>query len=99
MGAANDPYRLRYICIDPLTGPEGVKYTAYNQSATNGQWHVTTYAENPELCFRVGDMQFTEEFFLLGRFGVENEKLADRRGIPRCQSRRRADRPLRLHGL
>lgn len=73
MGAANDPYRLRYICIDPLTGPEGVKYTAYNQSATNGQWHVTTYAENPELCFRVGDMQFTEEFFLLGRFGVENE--------------------------
>lgn len=73
MGAANDPYRLRYICIDPLTGPEGVKYTAYAQSATNGQWHVTTYAENPELCFRVGDMQFTEEFFLLGRFGVENE--------------------------
>ncbi len=73
MGAANDPYRLRYFCIDPLTGPEGVKYTAYAQSATNGQWHVTTYAENPELCFRVGDMQFTEEFFLLGRFGVENE--------------------------
>lgn len=73
MGAGNDPYRLRYICIAPLTGPDGVKYTAYNQSATNSQWHVTTYAENPELCFRVGDAQFTEEFFLAGRFGVENE--------------------------
>lgn len=73
MGAGDDPYRLRYICIAPLTGPDGVKYTAYSQSATNSQWHVTTYAENPELCFRVGDMQFTEEFFLLGRFGVENE--------------------------
>ena len=73
MGAGDDPYRLRYICIAPLTGPDGVKYTAYSQSATNSQWHVTTYAENPELCFRVGDAQFTEEFFLAGRFGVENE--------------------------
>ena len=73
MGAGDDPYRLRYICIAPLTGPDGVKYTAYTQSATNSQWHVTTYAENPELCFRVGDAQFTEEFFLAGRFGVENE--------------------------
>lgn len=73
MGKDTDPYRLRYICIDPLTGPEGVKYSAYAQSATNSQWHVTSYAENPELCFRVGDTQFTEEFFLLGRFGVEGE--------------------------
>jgi putative aldouronate transport system substrate-binding protein len=73
MGAATDPYRLRYICIDPLTGPDGIKYCAYAQSATNSQWHVTTYATNPELAFRVGDAQFTEDFFLAGRFGVENE--------------------------
>lgn len=73
MGNGDDPYRLRYICIDPLTGPEGVQYTGYAQSSTSGQWHVTTYAENPELCFRVGDTQFTEEFFLLGRFGIEGE--------------------------
>ena len=73
MGAGDDPYRLRYICIAPLAGPEGVQYTAYSQSATNGQWHVTSYAENPELAFRVGDAQFCEEFFLAGRFGVENE--------------------------
>lgn len=73
MGNNTDPYRLRYICIDPLTGPDGVKYCSYAQSATTGLWHVTTYAANPELCFRVGDAQFTEEFFLLGRFGVENE--------------------------
>lgn len=73
MGNGDDPYRLRYICIDPLVGPEGVQYTGYAQSATNGQWHVTTYASNPELCFRVGDAQFTEEFFLRGRFGVEGE--------------------------
>ena len=73
MGSADDPYRLRFICIDPLTGPEGVQYTAYAQSGTSGMWHVTTFAENPELCFRVGDAQFTEDFFLLGRFGVEGE--------------------------
>ena len=76
VGSENYEYRLRYICIDPLKGPEGVQYSSYAQSATNGQWHVTKYAENPELCFRVGDFQFTEECFLLGRFGVEGENWA-----------------------
>ncbi len=73
MGQANDPIRLRYICLNPLTGPEGVCFASYAASATSNCWMVTSYAENPELCFRVGDYQFTEEGFLRGRFGVENE--------------------------
>ena len=73
MGQANDPYRLRYICLNPLTGPEGVCFASYAASATSNCWMVTSYAENPELCFRVGDFQFTEDGFLRGRFGVENE--------------------------
>ena len=32
---------------------------------------VTPWAENPELCFRVGDFQFCEEGYLRGRYGIE----------------------------
>ena len=73
MGAANDPYRLRYVCVNPLVGPDGVCFSAYAASATTTCWMVTPWANNPELCFRVGDFQFTEEGFLRGRFGVEGE--------------------------
>ncbi len=73
MGTASDPIRLRYICLSPLTGPEGVRYSSYNASTTANCWMVTTVAENPELCFRVGDFQFREEGYLRGRYGVENE--------------------------
>lgn len=65
--------RLRYWPADPLVGPKGVQTVAYNQSATNCQWFVTKYCEQPELAFRVGDFQFSEEGFLLGRFGIEGE--------------------------
>lgn len=73
MGPATDPIRLRYVCMNPLTGPEGVCYSAYTASSTQTMWFVTPWANNPELCFRVGDFQFCEEGFLRGRFGVQNE--------------------------
>lgn len=73
MGPADDPIRLRYICLNPLEGPEGVKYASYAASSTSNMWIVTANATNPELMFRVGDYQFCEEGFLLGRFGIENE--------------------------
>ncbi len=73
MGPETDENRLRFIPIAPLTGPEGVRYASYEASAAVGCWHVTSYAENPELCFRVGDFQFCEEGFLRGRYGVEGQ--------------------------
>ena len=71
MGPETDASRLRFIPINPLTGPEGVRYASYDASAAVGCWHVTSYAEDPELCFRVGDFQFCEEGFLRGRYGVD----------------------------
>ena len=71
MGVATDPIRLRYVPIAPLTGPEGVCFSAYAASATTTCWMVTPWAENPELCFRVGDFQFCEEGYLRGRYGIE----------------------------
>lgn len=64
--------REPYSVLSPLKGPKGVQYASYAASSTNGQWFVTTAAQNPELCVRVGDFQFTEEGFLRGRFGLEN---------------------------
>ena len=64
--------RLRYWPADPLIGPDGVQLVCYNQSSTSPQWFVTKYCENPELAFRVGDFIFSEEGYLLGRFGVQD---------------------------
>ena len=69
----HDKYRLRYICIEPLTGPTGLSYTGYMASSTQQCWFVTADSANPELAFRVGDMQFCNEGFIAGRFGIEGE--------------------------
>ncbi len=69
----HDNIRLRYICIEPLTGPTGLSYTGYVASSTQQQWFVTADCENPELAFRVGDYMFSEECFILTRFGIEGE--------------------------
>jgi len=73
MGQATDPIRLRYICLNPLTGPEGVCYSFYTASSTVNCWMITSWCTNPELAFRVGDFMFCEEGFLRGRFGIEGE--------------------------
>ena len=73
MGQSDTYPRLRYVPIAPLTGPEGVCYSAYAASATTTCWMVTPWAKNPELCFRVGDFQFQEEGYLRGRYGLEGE--------------------------
>ena len=65
--------RLRFWPAEPLTGPEGVRYVSYNQSSTSPLWFVTSFCKNPELAFRVGDVMFCEEAYMLGRFGVEGE--------------------------
>lgn len=74
LGSASVETRLQYTCNDPLTGPEGVRTVAYAQSTTTIAWAVTTYCEQPELAFRVGDFMFSEEGFLRGRFGNEGEQ-------------------------
>ena len=68
-----DNLREPYSTLAPLTGPNGVNYASYAASSTQGLWYVTKWAKNPELCVRVGDFQFTEDGFLRGRFGLENE--------------------------
>ncbi len=77
-GAGSDTYkyRLRYICLNPLTGPEGVCYSGYTQTSPTQCWFVTSFASDPELAFRAGDFQFTEEGFLRARFAIEGEHWA-----------------------
>ena len=78
LGQGNDPYRMRYIPLDPLIGPHGVQQAAFIRSVALPCWFITPWTkeqdpELAELCFRVGDFQFCEEGFLRGRFGIEGE--------------------------
>ena len=78
LGSGDDPVRLRYIPIAPLEGPHGVRQASYTKTASKLCWFITPWTkeqdpELAELCFRVGDFQFTEEGYLRGRFGLENQ--------------------------
>jgi len=64
-------YRLRYQCVEPLTGPNGVKTVAYAASESAPRWYITPSCEIPEIAFRVGDFQYTEEGFMRARYGEE----------------------------
>lgn len=70
---ATNPFTPQYVAIAPLSGPEGVRLTEYTPTLAQPQWHITSYCQNPELAFRVGDLLTSEEAFLRGRIG-EPEK-------------------------
>ena len=78
LGPGTDPVRLRFIPIDPLTGPNGVRQASYTRSTAQSCWFITPWTkeqdpELAELCFRVGDFQFCEEGYLRGRYGIEGQ--------------------------
>jgi putative aldouronate transport system substrate-binding protein len=52
-----------YLWLDPLEGPTGLRQTPYYYTSVNMCYAITAEAEDPELCFRWGDMQniFTKE--------------------------------------
>ncbi|GHU83213.1 hypothetical protein FACS1894196_2720 [Clostridia bacterium] len=68
---ATNPLVSQYEAVPPLTGPQGVRLTDYTPGVPTSQWHITKYASNPELAFRVGDLLSTEEAYLRDRFGIE----------------------------
>ena len=57
--------------IAPLTGPEGVCYTPWNASKPVMCYFVTSDAENPELCYRIGEYCYEETVSKVVRYGEE----------------------------
>lgn len=60
-----------YICIDTLTGPNGVNYASYNPSVAGVSMLVTANCENPEAAFKIGDLLNSEYIGISQRWGQE----------------------------
>lgn len=75
--------RAEYICIEPLTGPEGINYATYRPSVANPAMVITVACEEPELAFKLGDLMTSEYIGISTRFGAEGidwdyaDKIAD----------------------
>lgn len=70
---ATSPYINDYYGLEPLKGPNGVRYASFTETAFNNRWFVSRDCKIPELAFRVGDAMFNEDAFIRGRYGVEGK--------------------------
>ena len=60
-----------YICIDTLTGPEGVNYSTYWPTSATPSFMITANCKNPEAAFRLGDLLSSEHISICTRWGEE----------------------------
>lgn len=60
-----------YVCIDTLTGPEGINYSIYTPSVASIAMVVTSNCSNPEAAFRIGDLLSSEYIGISQRWGEE----------------------------
>ncbi len=62
---------LEYICIDTLTGPDGVNYATYEPSVATPSMMITANCKNPEAAFRIGDLLNGMDMSISQRWGEE----------------------------
>jgi len=65
------------ILMAPLTGPDGVSFTAYTPSLPNDYWYITKDCENPKQAFEIGDYMLSEICFKTNRFGEKGVDWTD----------------------
>jgi putative aldouronate transport system substrate-binding protein len=66
----NSPEMLeRYIGIEPLTGPYGVKLTTVFTPILRPNGVITSACQHPEEVFKLFDLMLSEEASLMGRYG------------------------------
>lgn len=75
LDVASNPYYQDYVGLEPLAGPEGVRFAAYSPTNVGARWFISADCDNPDLAFAIGDFLFdpTEEVTLKARFGIEGE--------------------------
>ena len=61
--------------ITPLVGPYGAQYAHYAPAYAQNCWFITKDCKDPDLAARVGIAMWdpTEEYWVVGRYGVEGE--------------------------
>ena len=68
----NSPEMLeRYIGIEPLEGPNGVKLSTVFMSVPKPNGVITSSCRHPEEVFKLFDLMLSEEACLMGRYGTK----------------------------
>lgn len=62
-----------YSIIAPLTGPNGVACAASSPASSIGKVYITCDAKDPELCFRMAEINYASRWRALFACGVEGE--------------------------
>lgn len=60
-----------YICIESLTGPEGVNYSTYVPTVALTGGVITANCKNPEAAFKVADLMCSKKMSISTRWGEE----------------------------
>ena len=61
-----------YVAMEPLTGPEGVRYAAQNKMGYGSRVAITKYCKNPEIAFRWMDYMCDLEASMNYRYGKKD---------------------------
>ena len=61
-----------YVAMEPLTGPEGVRYAAQNKMGYGSRVAITKYCKNPEIAFRWMDYMCDLEAGMNYRYGKKD---------------------------
>ena len=61
-----------YVAMEPLTGPEGVRYAAQNKLGYGSRVAITKYCKNPEIAFRWMDYMCDLEASMNYRYGKKD---------------------------
>ncbi|MBO5069556.1 MAG: extracellular solute-binding protein [Roseburia sp.] len=74
---ANNANFLALSAIEPFVGPEGVQLTPYSEYVPGITFFVTSGAENPELCYRLGEYFYNYEISMWARYGERDYNWTD----------------------
>lgn len=61
----------QFEMLAPLAGPSGTAFTPFIEDVSSPIWFVTNSCENPELAIKLGDLFYSNEFSMIGRYGEE----------------------------
>jgi putative aldouronate transport system substrate-binding protein len=68
--SATNNRKLEYVPLPPLTGPNGVSYTAFFPDIPQKNFIITKDAKNLEAIFRWADLMCSEEGYMRTRWGI-----------------------------
>ncbi len=72
-GDLTDERKNIFESIEPVAGPEGVRYARYNPTTPAGGMVVTSDCKNPEAAFKLGDLLCRQDYVITNRWGARGK--------------------------